>query len=92
MMVAMAAAVDYGQWLVNNDSGEAGIEVVGRKGVGVWLSCGVGFMSLSVEGITLLNIYMMCSITLVWLLHSIPIHHPWHPILFLKLQQQYHQC
>ena len=40
-MVAMAAAVDYGQWLVNDDSGEAGIKAVGRKGAGMWLSCGV---------------------------------------------------
>ena len=32
-MVAMAAAVDYGQWLVDDDSGEAGIEAVGRSAV-----------------------------------------------------------
>ena len=41
MMVAMAAAVDYGQWLVDDDSSESGIEAVGRKGAGVRLSCGV---------------------------------------------------
>jgi hypothetical protein len=40
-MVAMAAAVDYGQWLVDDDSGKAGIKAVGRKGPGVWLSCGI---------------------------------------------------
>ena len=40
-MVAMAADVDYGQWLVDDDSGEAGIQAVGRKGAGVRLLCGV---------------------------------------------------
>ena len=40
-MVAMAADVDYGQWLVDENRGEAGIQAVGRKGAGVRLSCGV---------------------------------------------------
>ena len=40
-MVAMAADVDYGQWLVYDDSGEAEIEAVGRKGAGVRLLCGI---------------------------------------------------
>ena len=40
-MVAMAAAVDYEQWLVDDDNGKAGIEAVGRKGAGMRLSCGV---------------------------------------------------
>ena len=40
-MVAMVAAVDYGQFLVNNNSGKAGIKEMGRKGVGVRLLCGV---------------------------------------------------
>jgi len=39
-MVAMAAAVDYEQWLVDDDNGKAGIEAVGRKGAGVRLLCG----------------------------------------------------
>ena len=40
-MVAMAAAVEYGQLLVDDNSGKAGIKAVGRKGAGVRLLCDV---------------------------------------------------